>query len=510
MKIIVRFVILAFAFWGAFARAEETGPALNIAVQQNPASLDPAYEFSNVAWRLTYNIFDTLITADPLDGKLKPALATSWTRLDTRTLELVLREGVKFQDGTPLTVEDVVFTFGPERMSSEKAPVWGATRQYLGTIESVEAAGSNKIRIVTKQPDLLLERRLTTLAAAIISKKAYLAAKSFAEWAQAPIGTGPYSVKEVRRDDHILLQANDSYWGGKPPASVVRFQVVPEVSARVAGLRSGEFDLATDLSVDQRDEVVNAGNLDFVGGSIANIRVLVFDATSPILKDVRIRQALGLAIDRDAIVNGLWHGLVDVPNGHQSKAFGEMYIEDWPRPAYSPEKAKVLLAEAGYAGQPIEYRIYNDYYTNEIATAQALVEMWRAVGLNVNLTIKENTQQVYDPQGRGIRDWSNSFTYPDPVGGLWRLYGAQGPVQITSHEWSNQEFNELGKILETTDDLTRRKEAWQRMMEIYDHDDPVGTILHLNGAFYGKKKSVDWKPYPVDYLDLRFSNLRFN
>lgn len=494
----------------AQAGADER-PALRIAVQSNPSSLDPASEFSNVAWRLTNNVFDTLIVADPSNGSvLKPGLATSWRRIDDRTIELTLRDGVRFQDGSPLTVDDVVFTFGPERMSSEKAPVWGATRQYLGGIESVTASGPNTVRATTREPDLLIERRLSTLAAAIISKKAYLAAANFDTWSRSPIGTGPYKVEDIKRNDYVELEAFDGYWGGKPTARSIRFQIVPEASSRVAALKAGDVDIATDLSVDQKAEIESSGTLDFVGGSIDNIRVLVFDTTNPVLKDVKIRQAIGLAIDRDAIVQGLWQGLVRVPNGHQSPSFGDLYVKDWPVPRYDPEKAKALLAEAGYAGEPIEYRSYSDYYTNETATAQALVEMWRAVGLNVNLVIKENTQQVYEPKGRGIRNWSNSFVYPDPVGGLWRLYGARGPVQTISHEWSNDEFNRLGKVLETSLDQSERRAAWQRMMKIYDQDDPPGVILHFNGQFYGKKKSVNWQPYPVEYMELRGANLSFH
>lgn len=483
---------------------------ITIAVQSNPTSLDPAYLFSNVAWRVTHNVFDTLIVSDPNDGfRLKPGLATSWKRVDDRTLELKLRDNVKFHDGSVLSAEDVVFTFGPERMSAKDAPVWGQTRQYLGVVESVEAVDGKTIRVRTTQPDPIIEYRLATLAAAIVSKSAYEKASNFDAWGASPVGTGPYKISRFVTNDYVDLVAFDEYWGGKPNVGSVRFHVVPEVATRVAALQSGNADIATDLPLDQKQVIEKDEALKFVGGSIENIRVLVFDTTNPILKDPRVRKAIGLGIDRRAITSGLWDGLVDVPNGHQSPSYGDLWIKEWPEPAYDPEAAKKLLAEAGYKGEPIEYRAYNNYYTNELVTAQALVEMWKAIGLNVRLVVKENTQQIYDPEGRGIRNWSNTIAYPDPLGGLWRLYGERGPVQLTSKEWTNAEFNAAGRVLESSLDLNERREAHRKMMSIYDNEDPFGTILHFNGMFYGMKKSVEWRPLPVEFMELRPGNLSF-
>ena len=95
-----------------------------------------------------------------------------------------------------------------------------------------------------------------------------------------------------------------------------------------------------------------------------------------------------------------------------------MFLKDWSVPQYNPELAKKLLKEAGYNGEPIPYRALNNYYINQTQTAQILVEMWRAVGLNVELQMKENWQQIFEKTNRGVRDWSNSAPYSDPVSSL--------------------------------------------------------------------------------------------
>src|SRR5690606_9389437 len=121
-----------------------------IAVQRNPPLFDPAYSVSNVAWRVNHNIFDTLIAVDHANGfRLVPGLATAWRRIDDRTLELTLRPGVRFHDGSVMTADDVVFTFGPERMSGEDAPLRAQTRPLLGGIERVEAVDAATIRVTT-------------------------------------------------------------------------------------------------------------------------------------------------------------------------------------------------------------------------------------------------------------------------------------------------------------------------------------------------------------------------
>jgi len=508
----IRRIFLAAAATLALAGpavAQDARPALTIAVQDVPRSLDPMTQFGNVDWRGYANMFDGLLTMDFAgDFRPLPALAESWRRIDGRTLELTLRQGVTFHDGSPFTAEDVVFTFGPEHMRNEGAPGYGVGRTFFSTFASIEAVDARTVRIVTTSDDPLIEQRLGTLPGSIISARAYRAAPNFAAWNQHSIGTGPYRVRTYRTGNELILEAHDAYWGGRPPAQRLRFWAVPEVAARVAALRSGEVQIATDIPPDQFPVVTADARLEIVGGGVANHRVLSYNANDPVLRDPRIRRALSLAIDRETIVSALWESRLPVTRSHQFPAYRELYLADWPMPRFDQGEARRLLAEAGYRGQPITYRVLNNYYTNEIATAQVLVEMWRAVGLNVVIEVKENFAQITGQPGTMIRNWSNTMTLPDPVGSLWRLNGRNGPVQGSYREWTNADFNRDGAILEGSVDTAARRAAWARMLEIYDNTDPPGTVLHQFGLFYGKRRDVAWTPLPVEWMDFRPAFLR--
>lgn len=498
----------AFLLAGPVAAQSDPRPVLRVAVQRNPPLFDPAYSVSTVSWRVNHNVFDTLIAGDD-DGRLHPGLATAWRRVDDRTLELALRPGVRFHDGTVMTAADVAFTFGPERMSGEGAPLRAQTRPLLGGIERVEAIDDQTVRVTTRKPDPLIEQRLATFPSQIVSRAAWLRAPDFQAWARRPVGTGPYRIADSRDNDFIQLAAHDAWWGGRPNAAAIRFEAAPEVAARLTGLETGRYGIATDLPPDQLDRVAARPELEVAGGPIGNNRVIVFDRNHPALRDVRVRRALSLAIDRRLIVETLWGNRVGIPHGNQFPAFGPLYLADRPAPAYDPDRARALLREAGYRGEPIEYRINNNYYTTELATAQVLAEMWKAVGLNVLLSIKENWTQILEPAGRGIRNWSNAMIYPDPAGHVWRLYGPGSPVRRGTPEWSNDEFDRLGRVLEDSLDLPTRRAAWVRMLAILEEDDPPAAVLHQYAMFYGKRRDVRWRAAGSEEMDFRPANLSF-
>jgi peptide/nickel transport system substrate-binding protein len=304
----------------------------------------------------------------------------------------------------------------------------------------------------------------------------------------------------------LILDAHDEYWGGRPPIRTLKFAAVPEVPSRINGLFAGQFDFIGDMPPDQIAAIETDPRFEVQGGLIPNHRLTVFDKNFPQLKDPRIRRAMTHAIDRQAIVDSLWSGRTRVPAGLQWEFYGPMFIEGWTVPAYDPKLASALLKEAGYKGDPIPYRLLNNYYTNQVATGQVLVEMWRAAGINVAIEMKENWQQIFEKNDRrALRDWSNSAPFSDPVSSIVAQHGPQGQQQQAG-EWTNEEMNKLSDALESETDMDRRKAMFKRMLEICEREDPAYTVLHQNATFTGKRKDILWKTAPAFAMDFRAAN----
>ena len=516
MLISRRAALLAPSLLAAPALAQaDNRPTLTIAVQRlsNSNTFEPPREQSNVGFRIHGLYAEQLIATDWLgNAALMPGLATEWRRVDARTLDLTLRQGVKFHDGSVLTAEDIAFSFADRLFGTQGATGAGRTTVLAGTatkeppaeviavgrrtypgLERVEVLNAQTVRFVNRLPDVTLEGRIAQSVGAIFSRAAFGRAESWLAWGRAPIGTGPYRIAEFRPDTSLILEAHDEYWGGRPPARRLRFIEVPEVSGRVNGLFSGEYDFACDIPPDQITVVERNPRFEVLGSSINNIRQLAFDKTNPVLADARIRRAMTHAIDRQMLVDTLWAGRTKIPRGVQMESYGQMYLADWENPRFDPAEARRLLREANYRGQPIPYRLLNNYYTNQVANAQIMVEMWRAVGLNVTIEMRENFAQVLERSpGRGLRDWSNTSVFGDPVAGILRAYGRNTEAERTG-EWVNEAFNQIVASFETETDLTRRRDLFRRILTTLERDDPGYITLHHAAAFTAKRRNIEWR-----------------
>lgn len=515
-------------------RAQGTRREITIAVQKitNNGTLDIWYEQSNVGERIFFpNLWEGLILRDWMGNQGPvPGLATEWKRLDDQTIELKLREGVRFHNGDEMTAEDVVFSFSDERLFAGTPPAGGATlyeenfkpqtakelpaslpgvaRRMWPALRGVEAVDKYTVRFHNATPDVTLEGRLYAHGSQIMNKRAWDEAATYGEWAAKPVTTGPYMVEEYRPDVSLTLVAHDDYWGGRPPLARIRFVEVPEVASRVNGLISGEYDFACDLPPDQIATVAAAPGLEVQSSTIWNHRLSVFNKQNDILADPLVRRAFTHSIDRQMIVDAMWGGETVVPAGLQFDSFktSDMFIEGWTVPEYNPELARDLLKQAGYNGDAIPYRLLNNYYTNQTPTAQIMVEMWAQVGLNVEIQMKENWAQIHDPEGtRGVFDWSASNTINDPNTPMVVQFGPNGEAQQKRNYW-NDEVNQLANLMETSTDRAARKKAITRMLEITEREDPAYQVLHQNAVFTGMKSELKWKAAPAFAMDFRQSN----
>jgi len=506
--------------------------SITIAVQKisNNNTLDIWNEQSNVGERVFFpNLWEGLINRNWMgDQGGVPGLATSWKRLDDKTIELKLREGVTFHNGDEMTADDVVFSFSDERVFAGTQPDGGETlypsdfkpktnkelpagvpgvgRRLWPALRGVEAIDKYTVRFYNASPDVTLEGRMIAFGSQIASRRAWDEAASYAEWANAPVTTGAYKVEEYRPDVSLTLVAHDAYWGGRPPLAEIRFLEVPEVASRVNGLLSGEYDFACDLPPDQLNAVRNTAGLEVQGSTILNHRIQVFDKNHPVLGDPLIRRAMTHSIDRQMIVDALWDGQTKVPAGLQFEFYDDMFIKGWTAPEFNLETARDLVRQSGYQGDAIPFRVLNNYYINQVSNAQIMVEMWKQAGLNVEIQMVENWGQILEEDGtRGIRDWSNSATFNDPVSSIVAQHGPNG-AQQQRNEWTNAEMNELSNFMQKSTDRAARKKAFARMLEITEREDPAFQVLHQNCVFTGMKSELNWKAAPAFAMDFRATN----
>ena len=508
-------------------------PTITIAVQKisNTNTLSALREQSNVGTRLAPLYTERLIDLN-YQSKLEPVpgLATEWKRLSDTTVEFKLRPGVKFHNGAEMTAEDIVGSFSPQHMFGETRPtVRGVTLPMTGgnpavftkqliadvppvarrlwpALEKIEIVDKHTVRFINAAPDVTIEGRASVRGSDVINWQSFSDSPSWLEYARKPIGTGPYKVREIRPDTSLVLDAHDEYWGGRPPIKTLRFMEVPEASSRINGLLSGEFHFASDISPDQIPQIERSGAFDVQQSLVPNHRLIVFDNNHAPIRDPRMRRAMTHAIDRKMIVDALWGGRTVVPRGLQWDFYADMLVADWTVPNYDPALARQLIREAGYKGEPITFRVGPNYYINQTPTSQVLVEMWKQVGLNVQLKMVENWTQIFErgPE-RGVRDWSNSATFSDPVSSIVAQHGPNGQQQQMG-EWTNDEMNQLTVELESSTDRARRKVVFARMLQICEREDPAYTVLHQNAVFTAKRREIKWKAAPSFAMDFRAHN----
>ena len=476
-----------------------------VGVQRLPENISPGRDTADYTVPISYNVFDKLIEPDFHNQmQLGPGLATSWEINGYREIVFTLRQGVRFHNGDEMTAEDVAFTFSKERRDGD-GPVRLA--QFFANVAEVNAVDDHTVQVVMDGVDPIIEQRFAMWSSEIVNKRAYLDATSYGEWALMPVGTGPYRVASLNTD-RFILEAFDDYWGGRPGAQSLTFVEVPEVAGRIAGLASGDFDVITVVPVDQISTIDGYDDIEVVGGPGAKLRILIFNQgefAHPMMKNVHLRRALSYAIDRQLLVDALFAGRARVPNGLQLPSFGEVFDADYPVPTYSPDLAMEELAQSGYDGESIDYPLLPNVIDTEVAVAEVLREMWRAVGIDVELQIRENWRQITRGH-HSIRNMSATMVWQDPATILWRLF-KPSVMEGRGWGWVNDTFNANGLVLENEPDKAARRSAFRAMMTEWETADPMGAVLFQEVWMYGKKVDLGWQPYVLPYMDFGPNNL---
>lgn len=486
-------------------------PVLRVAVQALPPSLEPIEAISNVGLRTTDNIFDTLIRRDFLAeartgrSTLVPGLATGLVQRDPLTWAATLRPGVLLHDGREMVADDVVATFAPDRMWGPKAPFYEG-RVNFGHLAEVVAEGERTVLFRTHVPDVVMPNRLASYGGWIASSAA-LAARGLDGMRTHPIGTGPYRVASFQRDQRVVLDAFDDYWMGPPPARQVIFTVVPEASARLAGLEASDYDIVTNLLPDQAPTLATHPRVEAVSVPLDLVHILYFDTRVPALSDPRVRQALNYAIDDDLLGRSLWGDDFKRMPAMQVPAFGDLYDRERAGFPYDPDKARKLLAEARWQAREVVIRIPNDYYVNMLQATQIVQEMWRAVGVPSRLETRENAALVTQP-GADVRPVSVSFRFADPLGGGLMIHLSRDYFIQTQGFWRPTTFNEVSDAFRAATDPAERRRLWLKVLDAYEAEAPA-ILLYPVREVFGKRRDIRFTHYPLYFMDFRSYNLGF-
>ena len=463
------------------------------------AFFDPHMSTSSNDIRVSFNVFDNLTSRHP-DGKLYPGLATEWKLSGPTTWTFKLRQGVKFHNGDAFTSADAKFSI--ERTYDPAAKTRVAT--VFTTIDRIEAPDPSTLVIHTKKPDPLLPARLGFYAGQIVPEK-YLKAVGADEFNRKPVGTGPVRFVSWTKDDRLVLEANPGYWGGRIDVDRIVFRAVPETAPRIAGLLKGEMDVITQLPPDQ-GEKVNANASTKVSGALyAGLYVLAVNSKVPPLNNPLVKQALSLAIDREAIVKELWRGRGIVPS--QPIAKGDNHFDaSLPPLAYNPAEARERLKKAGYKGEEVFIETTVGYTANDKPMSEAIQAMWKDVGINAKVEVMEYSVRAQKMRDRSFKGmwWSDpTSTLGDPDGMMWRLLGPGGPQDY----WRHAEWDELGNAARFSVDEKFRGDAYRKMTKIFLENFPWVPVIQPYED-YGLQKYVEWTPNPNQQFEIRRFNFK--
>jgi peptide/nickel transport system substrate-binding protein len=488
-----------------FARAvgAQTTAKTELVVAQSGdiSKLDPHLATGVWAIPITFNLYDLLTLRRP-DGRLYPGLAAEWKLLGPTTWQFRLRPGVRFHNGDPLTSADVKFSI--DRTYDPNVKV-SSVRTSFTTVERVETPDPLTVHIHTKHPDALMPARLAFYGGHILPKK-YFEAVGEESFNQKPVGCGPLRFVEWIKDDRVTFDAYRDYWDGKIDADRVVFRPIPEPAARIAALLRGEVDLITKVPPDHVDRITKHSTTKVERALYAGLYVLAVNSKRPPLDNSRVKQALSLAIDREAIIKEMWHGQGIVPNGPIAKGDAH-YDGTLPPIKHDAALARQRLKEAGYKGEEIVFQSTVGLVSNDKAMAEAIVAMWRDVGVTARVEIIEasvRAQMAREKSFKGIF-WSDPVSsLGDPDGMMWRLLAPGGFLDY----WREPRFDELGRTAQASVDEKFRGEAYREMTKVFLEHLPWIPILQPMES-YGLQRYVDWKPHPTQLIEVRRFNFRF-
>jgi peptide/nickel transport system substrate-binding protein len=498
--------------WTGAVAAEGQG-ALRIGLSAPNTTLDPHLLSNAPNNAVATHIFDAIVAND-FQSRSRPGLAASWKVLDDTHWEFELRQNVLFSDGSPLTLEDIQVSIA----RATNIPSAASFRTYTRSVKSITQQSPGKIVIETKAPDPLLPNSLGRIR--IISAKFKDAPSSDYNAGKAAVGTGAYVLKEYVPGSRIVLTPNPHYWGPKPPWSEVTLRIVTDAGARLAGLLSGDLDIIEQAPYEGLEKIKNDARFQVIRGVSSRLVYLTLDADhattqyitgtdgKPLpnnpLKDIRVRQALSMAINRQAIVERVMEGNAVVAS--QFLPPGGAGTSPNVKPiAYDPAKAKALLAEAGY---PKGFRLTihgpNDRIVNDAKIVQVLAQMFARIGVETKVDVMP--WSVYSTRGTthefavSLGSWGvNTGETSNPLLALTATFNPEaGTGASNGGRYSNPALDaKLEAAMKVLDDGKREKLLGEASEIVFN--DVALIPLHHEVLVLGARKDIAFTPRADQY-----------
>ncbi|HAK46662.1 MAG TPA: hypothetical protein DCO79_12195 [Spirochaeta sp.] len=477
--VIMLLLIPVFVFAGGSqeapeVEAEASAPAvpepttLKFALPGNPDSLDPHMTSGTLTFQVCKSVYDTLVEPEKSSGKIVPALAESWSISDDNlSWTFKLKSGVKFHNGDLLSSADVKASF--DRVRSEEA---GSVHfKEFEVIESIDTPDDLTVVFNLSSPHAPFLGSIGSGWSAILPKSLIDSGHDFDS---DPVGTGPFVFKEWVRDNKVILAKNESYWmSGLPKVDNVEMYIIPETSVQVQSLIAGQVDIVFIVDTDSIPMIEANPDVHIEENLTALILVMAMNCEDPILSNIKVRQAINYAIDKQKILDIAYGG------GHIINTFtdkGNAYYNDVEYYTYNPEKAKSLLKEAG-VGPDDEFELFlPQNYALHVTAGEMYQEMLSDVGLNVKIQLVDWSTWISDVyRGRKFDFTVIGHTGKLDPDGTLRGYGEGKYVG-----WHDERTAELLKEAAVTIGYENRKPLYDEALDIMAKEVP---FVYLGSSY---------------------------
>ena len=472
----------------ATSYADKASDTVNMAYLKELESADVYFNTAREGLLLNHSVWDGLLYRDPETGEYKGNLATEWKWVDDKTLEFKLREGVKFHNGEPFNADDVVYT-----VNFVANPANGVKSQAnVSWMDHAEKIDDYTVRIYADAPFPAAAEFLAGPVA--IYPNEYYEKVGSKGMAAHPVGTGPFKVSELDPGKHFVLERNEDYFDGpkgKAKVSKVDIRTIPDMNTQIAEFFNGTLDFLWNVPADQAEKLAAMGKYDVENAPAMRVGYITIDAAGradpdgPMTKK-KVRQAIYHAIDRQAIVDALVKGSSKVIDSACSPVqFG--CSQDLPTYDYDPEKAKALLAEAGYPdGFTIDFYAYRNR-----PYAEAMMGFLNEVGIKTNFSYLKYAA-LREKRAKG--EVPISFQ-------TWGSYSIADASAITSEfftggDWDDARDPEISAWLKQADTNTDAEErkALYKLALTKIVDEAYWVPLFTYNVNYAMSKEMAYKP----------------